>query len=78
MLARGPWPPPELTSPPATTSKRWRPGYCAGRVLSKEKIERFLTTEPPRAGAVRGDTPRLGTLCNGLCKAGDGIAGLTR
>ncbi|MCH8152250.1 MAG: hypothetical protein IH830_07745 [Planctomycetes bacterium] len=37
-----------------------------------------LTTEPPRAGAVRGATPRLGTLCNGLCKAGDGIAGLAR
>ncbi|MFB3138790.1 MAG: hypothetical protein ACE10B_06185, partial [Phycisphaerales bacterium] len=62
----------------ATTAEQWRPGYHARRVLCKEKIERFLTAEPLRAGVVRGGTPRLGTLCNGLCKAGDGIAGLTR
>ena len=64
--------------PPATTPEQCWLAYHADRSDCKEKIERFLTTEPPRTGAVRGDTPRLGTLCNGLCKAGDGIAGLTR
>ena len=53
--------------PPATTSRPCWPEYHTGRVLCKEKIERFLTTELPRVGAVRGGTPRLGKLCNGLC-----------